>query len=130
MTDQEKLVKFVEMKNEIIKGKTGVVYVTEEDIADIREWDDNVCKEVYEELCYWINDCERGGLTTHTCIWCHFDDIVNVTCDDCDECKYAARHGMCCDLTSSYYKYDTPAVIQALSSEAYTNMLKKIEESF
>ena len=130
MINQEKLVKFVEMKNKIIKEKTGVTYITEEDIADIREWDEEVCKKVYDELCYWINGCEIEGLTTHTCIWCHYDDIANTTFDDCDKCKYAKRHGMCYDLTSSYHKYGTPAAIQALSNKVYENMLKKIEGLF
>ena len=123
MTHQDKLIKFVKLKNEVIENETGIKYIKDADIEDIKTWDDSECEFVYVALVHNINHQNKHGLNRHTCIWC----IINNT--DCYDCNYAKTNGACDEHGSLYRKYDTDEVVELLTNDKYKEMIREIENN-
>ena len=123
MTHQDKLIKFVKLKNEVIENETGIKYIKDADIENVKTWDETECKFVYEELLYNINNLHKHGLTRYTCIWCIIKDI------DCCDCNYGKINGMCNELDSLYREYDTDEVVELLTNDKYKEMIREIENN-
>ncbi len=129
MNYQEKLIKFVQLKNEIIEKESDIKYIVQEDIDIIKKWDNIICEKIYVELISEIKSFGRNGLADDTCIWC-LKKYIESGCrgDDCDDCEYKINHGECGDNGSSYIKYSNKKVETLLTNEVYKDMLKKIED--
>ena len=129
MKYQEKLIKFIQLKNEIIEKESDIKYIVQEDINNIKKWDNILCEKVYVDLISEIKSFGRRGLNDDTCIWCLKKYIETGWRDDeCDNCEYKINHGECGDNGSSYIKYSTKNVELLLTNEVYKNMLKEIED--
>ena len=129
MNYQEKLIKFVQLKNEIIEKEIDIKYVNQEDIDNIKKWDNIICEEIYVELISAIKSFGRKGLNDDTCIWCIKKYIeYEYRREACDNCEYKINHGECGNNDSTYNKYSQDNVIKLLTNDVYRNMLKKIED--
>ena len=120
MTYQEKLIMFVQLKNEIIEKESGIKYINEIDIGDIERWLEKTCKKIYKEL---IQTIQKGAcrLKTSTCIWClKYEEI-------CFHCTYADRHGRCGNGSSSYDYYNSISAM-LFTNKTYKDILKKIKD--
>ena len=121
MTNKEKLIKFIEAKNRLVVKASGVKYIDKEDIKDINEWNNPVCKNVYKQLTKEIlNGAEE--LYISTCIWC----IKYST--HCDSCGYQERHGKCMDGGSLFQTYNTDKTQKVLTNKKYKQILQRIEK--
>ena len=125
---QDRLLKFLELKNKIIENKTGIKYIDVNDIKDVKQWDEELCKTVYLRL---LNSITCGGaqrLARETCLWCIVDDLRNIyELDKCIHCNYGLRHDICCNNGSLYNEYDIPKVRKSFTNRAYRDMLQDIE---
>ena len=122
MNYQENLIKFVQLKNEIIETKTDLTYINQEDVDCIKQWPEKICKEVYQELETHIQYGNISGITDGTCIWC----IENGN-NSCYECEYGTRHGICNHIGSSYESYSTNERSKLFTNEVYKEIIKKIK---
>jgi hypothetical protein len=107
MTAKEKLIRFLEKKNEIVKEMTGLSYITKEDIEDIKNWKDKNSEKAWETI---VLNMEMSSFRTSKnkivlpndcflCPWCIiYDD------EDCNNCGYKKRHGDCESANSLYKK--------------------------
>ena len=123
MNCQKKLIKFVQMKNEIIEKETGIKYIEQEDIDDIKEWSEEDCTYAYNDLEFFINSCNADGLTEHTCIWC-----FKYLGKRCKECEYGLQHGICRKDNSLFNSYKTKEVKALLTNIVYKKMIEQINQ--
>jgi len=66
--DKDKLIMFLELKNERIKKITNIDYINNEDIEDIKNWDPEICDMVYNKIANNIIDHKYVyGLSSTTC---------------------------------------------------------------
>jgi len=100
MNAKEKLVHFLELKSDIIEIATGLIYASEEDIAEIRSWREEMCEKVVKELRRNENKTPNDATL---CPWCLEDYLSDFSKNHCEGCEYAMRHGQC-DKNSSLYK--------------------------
>lgn len=126
MTYKEKLIKFVEAKDKIIKEKTGINYINDLDIQEIREWDEESCKKIYSSFTRNINTYFIHDLLIGTCPWCLKSTINNV--HDCKICGYGKRHGMCDAEGSLFRDYNLKWEIGFITNDMYMEILKDIEQ--
>lgn len=121
MSYSEKLIEFVKLKGKEILRLTNIKYVNDEDITDLREWSEVICKEVYLQLKDEIINEGVRGLNKFTCPWCVlYEDNV-----DCLGCGYGKRHRMCYLVTSLYSSYEHGG--KYTSNNMYKDILKKVE---
>lgn len=123
MSDKEKLIKFVLLKNEIIEKETGIKYVEQEDIDDIQKWKEGECEEIYYELIQTISNDKTYGVGESTCIWCLKNNPLV-----CFDCEYGKKHGICFQAGSLYDSYRTDEVMKMFTNEIYKNIIQKIED--
>ena len=101
MSAKRKLVRFIKLKDKIIKELTGISYIDEEDIRDILSWYEEMCEAVIKEMLrnkiYKANDAT-------ICPWCMEDYLSDYSERYCEGCEYALRHGNCADDESLYKK--------------------------
>ena len=126
MNSTEKLVKFIEMKNEIIENKTSIKYINEKDIAEVREWSQDKCKKTYERLKYNIFKMMAFDISVTTCPWCLINTKSYIK--GCEDCGYGKRHVVCYNNNSLYHKYVYKCSRSLFSNAVYRNMIKRIEE--
>ncbi len=122
MDVKEKLIKFIQLKNEIIEKETGLKYIVQEDIDDIKKWNEKECNNVYDDLDFFIHSNSKvNGLTEYTCIWCfkHFGE-------KCEECDYGLRHGICRNDGSLFNKYKTKEVKALFTNEVYVELFNQM----
>ena len=125
MKDKEKLIKFVQLKNEIIEKETGINYVTQKDIDDIKKWKKNEYEETYQILIENIDDDKTYGLGEATCIWCIKNNPL-----PCLDCEYGKKHGICFQAGSLYDNYRTDEMIKIFTNEVYQKLIQKIEDEY
>ncbi len=124
MKHQEKLIKFIQLKNEIIEKETDLFYINQDDIDGLKRWPETLCIDVYQELIENIQFGKASGINDGTCIWC----IENRNCN-CYECEYGARHGICNHIGSLFDSYSTDTRETLLDNETYQHIIKKIEDT-
>lgn len=125
MNNKEKIIKFLEMKNEIIEKEIHIKYIFEEDIQDVKSWSNKECNKVYTYITDAIYNEKVYGLGFATCPWC-----IIYKDRGCLYCGYCKRYGKCGDKDSLYNRYRSLHLIEeSLNNEAYSNILKKIEKS-
>ena len=117
MDYKEELIKFVNLKSEIIENITGLKYVDEKDIEDIKSWDNEVCAYIYTNLIFLITQKRAKGLSSSTCVWClKYNGI-------CKSCGYGYRHGICFEDYSLFDRYRSKRTKKALSNRVYKHMI-------
>lgn len=98
MTDKEKLIKFMEKKQEIItefNSEFEGMYFNDRDRALIEEWEEDTCKRIWEHTKDNV-DLGDDGLYSFTCPFCHYYTFGSekvVTRILCTQCKYVNNHG-------------------------------------
>ena len=139
MTYKEKLVMFVKLKKDHIK-KFGFVYVDHKDYEDIRSWDEERCKKIYDVIMKNIMYFGASKLTEATCPWCLYTlygpkqivlynsrlNFFNICSNNCSKCYYGKRYGECMKLNSVYKKCFTDKVKKSLTNKVYQDMINKI----
>ena len=115
MTYKEKLIKFVEAKNQFIISKIGLPYADKKDFKDIRKWKEEDCKYIYKDIKHIINNGVAVSFTIGTCPWC-LKYIMN-----CDKCGYGKRHGKCLDKYSLFNTYESIRI----TNKDYKKMIKE-----
>ena len=125
MNDKEKIIKFIQLKNEIIKKESKINYINKEDIDDIKSWSDDDCKTIYARMTNEININKIYGLGFASCPWC----ILYKKKGECSDCGYGDRYIECGYDDSLYNQYRSVNLIEnLLNNKAYLNILKTIEE--
>ena len=113
---KEKLIKYVQAKNDYIISMTSIDYITEEDIYDIMSWKEEECKQIWQTL---KPKTEVGG-----CPWCTKHYL------DCDVCSYGDRNGECGDddsrITSIRSKAEELRIDCILTSDEIVEAYNKI----
>ena len=122
MKYQEKLIKFIQLKNELIKKETKLYYIDDYDIDTVKGWFEKSCKNIYKILKDNIKYIGSNGLTELTCIWC-----IHNKEDTCYKCEYGFHHGICSHEGSLYDKIITARKL--FTSQVYMDMIKKIESA-
>jgi len=119
VTNKNRLIKFVRLKNDYIKNFTGIDYANDVDYENIRAWSERYCTGIYNQLSENIQKNNARGLSKYTCIWC----IYRLSCLSCD---YAQEHGICSDDdTSLYNQYCSHELINSLTNDVYKNMIEQ-----
>ena len=125
MDAKEKLIMFIQLKNEIIEKETGIQYASIDDIMDVNDWEEKECENIYKTLIKHINKRLSERLCMGTCIWC----LKNSGKEDiCKGCGYGERHGKCDTIGSSYCRYNTDEIEDVFTNDKYKSMLKQIKE--
>ena len=129
MNNIEKLVKFVELKNKVVKKVTGINYANRDDIAEIKEWGEKKCEAVYGAIELSILTTDISNFAIGACPWC-----ISIPCFDygtaCEKCGYGERNGICINNVSSlFYKYNSKYIKGSLSNTVYRDMIKQINKS-
>ena len=122
MNYQEKIIKFVQLKNEIIEKETNIKYIDQEDIDDIKKWSEKECNNIYDDLQFYIYSTRNiNELTEFTCIWCfkHF-------AEGCENCEYGIRHGICRKDESLFNSYKTEEVKALFTNEVYRKLFDQM----
>lgn len=100
-TYREKIQQFLVMKNEVVMDETGINLITMEDLADIENWSEEICKDIWEKMKFKstylnLDDCD-------ICPWCHYTGFIkNRSYYSCTQCAYGKRNGVCVNYDSLY----------------------------
>jgi len=142
MTAKQKLIKFMEMKQEklktLFKDKKGEVsFFTEEDKAEVEKWKEIDCKKLWNELTKNVGELtfKRVGLLAELCPFClkylKTDSTFRYT--GCSKCTYALNHKECDEENSDNTKLynlqirDNVKMSSELTSSFYRKVIHKIE---
>jgi hypothetical protein len=99
MTSNEKIVMFMEGKNNLIKGyNKKLTYFKVGDKKEILSWSSEYADRVWKFIKKYKNG---AGLSTVNCPFCIYNKM-NCDIDSCVVCKYGKRHGKCYDKDSTY----------------------------
>lgn len=93
VTPQQRIVRFLECKQELIEDLTELQYITEEDLLEVITWDTGFCDSYIEALLP-----PSPLLSPTSCPWCEKWKVV------CSSCGYGRRHGECLEAGSDYQK--------------------------
>ena len=115
---KDKLIKFLELKNELIYKKIGINYVNKRDIREIKSWEDHECKWIYNIIKngIFLGSKDAKG---KTCPWC-------IKYNDCNNCGYGKRYGICIQFLDSYYEEHLRYL--KISNIIYKDIIKEIEK--
>jgi hypothetical protein len=124
MTSQEKLVLFVQAKNDYIKElipDCSESYAVDADIVDLARWPNSVADSVWKAIVDWKPHLLALGTTT--CPWC-------LLSKGCDNCMYAKRHKNCLRDNSSFgiinVTFKQHGTEQEELAEFYNELITKI----
>lgn len=95
MRPQDKIEKFIKIKNRIIKKETGMIYASKKEIDILIEDMTDEQAEYFIKRASWG---ESRHLLTNSCPWCL------VYRGDCYKCTYDGRYGCCNDSYSRFEK--------------------------
>lgn len=102
MTTEEKRQKIIDYliwKDHSIEEKTGLKLCIPDDYDDIDEWSPDEINYIYDYLHHVYKILSPQHVRdTQLCPWC----IINN--DECEQCSYATRHGLCENRSSAYSK--------------------------
>lgn len=94
MNYKDKIITFLEKKNELLIGVSGIAYITEEDLNEIKEeWSEKKCKKVWVRLKRETRNGVGKILGAAVCPWCLHTLLINKK--TCDSCGYGKRNGRC-----------------------------------
>lgn len=105
MDSRDKLIRFVQLKNDLVlklqgKKKNKVEYCCEKVWNKIKKWPIEECNTVYKKLkiSYDTDDPtiysdSHVGLSYNSCIWCLIQDRMGW--DGCHNCEYAMTYNRC-----------------------------------
>lgn len=125
MTYQDKLIKFMWKKNDILKeAGYDFGYMKLEIEKSMKKWDEEECKEIFDELELEIYEFQECGLVAETCPFC----IKHTS--KCDNCEYGKINGGCGRENSVYEKYENIEFIIniILSNTVYKKILRELEK--
>ena len=97
-------------------------YIDEEDIYEIKNWSEKNCNDVYKLMIKYNNGHVYSD--SITCPWCLFNFYIKMF-ENCDNCEYGKRHGICKKSDSRYRKLLDDGAFVFITPEDYTNMLNK-----
>jgi len=128
MTYKEKIIQFMKIKNSYISSKT-LYYVYKEDFDEIKMWSEKLCQKIYESIREYIqsdSDTRSFCMDTSICPWCVKDSFSYE--DDCLECGYGKRHGICRESSSLYYKLSMLNRFSILTMYEYKMIIDDIDK--
>ncbi len=131
MMGQMMVIKFVKLKNKIIKEATGIPYVDERDIEEIRGWSEETCQEIYKIMWRRIMLRKVYGFNDDCCPWCILEEINNWRDSNnarCYGCGYGIRHGQCGKVNSLFRKFDGLNLDETFSNKIYHNILSQVKQ--
>ncbi len=126
MTGKEKLIKFLQLKNEVIKKETNINYVGKEDVTEISSWDEDRCGSIYKDIVRTVMDIDTKGLSSTTCPWCVAYRKHCGGDGGCTLCNYGQRNGNCYNTQSLYRRQIRKAQTSfdiLLSNRTYKNII-------
>jgi hypothetical protein len=127
MYHKEKLIKFVEIKNIIIRGNTNILYIDDRDVDDINSWSDRECERVYTYIVDCINCDKNHDIRSNVCPWCVHHHYNHNYDDECNDCGYGKRHGVCDEANSKYLQLVRTDIFSVLTKNIYIEILEAIE---
>jgi len=131
VTYKEKIIKFMQEKNKIIKKHTGIIYFNEKDKNDILSWSEKDCKNIYLKILDHVTQKYVFGMGWVVCPYC----IKYLSPDkfNCHRCEYAKNHGECLSTDSVWNKVSNwrskpgKRIYDIMDDKFYDNLIKKIE---
>lgn len=142
MTSNEKIVMFMEGKNNLIKSyNKKLIYFKVGDKKEILSWSKNDANKIWKIIKKNKNEI---GLTILTCPFClkNIDTYDEDTLDgtvECSNCGYGKRHGKCSKESSTFDKIasffvqisntsDTINIDEIFSKKFNNELIKSIEK--
>jgi len=99
MNANEKLIRFMELKQEVLKSLgCNTPYFTKGDAEIIQAWSKEDAKEIWDILEDSIKLFDGKGLRSDVCPFCIYHSVKGIPCQ---YCKYAKNHGGICSFRSS-----------------------------
>lgn len=133
MTPQEKLIQFCKNKAKHLPEPWNEKYFTEEDLEEIKQWDNDTASKVWSIL-----DKETNGHDYTLCCWCVLvgSDENDASWvpeeEDCKAlCGYGKRHGICYHDDSDYQSLVTELMGMSISEfllGSEVDLMEGIEE--
>lgn len=128
---KERIILFLEAKNDLINERTGEEcpsYLIEEDIEEIRGWSDEECEQIHWRLYRAIKSGVLKDM--ETCPWCIRQSFYFQSMDfydnGCPSCGYAKRHGKCTDDFSTYDLITREITISLIINDYKEHLLSKL----
>jgi len=130
MTYKEKLIEFTNTKKDLINLYSKINYINQKDTKEIKSWSEKECKIVYKYMYKYIiksvNEFISTGIDNSiTCPWCIYNFRVKIY-DDCNNCNYGKRNGICNKSDSTYQKIVAKNGFAFIRKEDYLNIINKI----
>ena len=130
MTYKEKIVEFIIAKNALVSLYTELDYITNEDIEEIKSWSEEDCGIVYENMAKHIIRSFNRPISTSmedstTCPWCVYSSKIRRH-DNCNECGYGKRNGICDKFSSKYRQIVDEGGFAFIRKEDYLHIIDKI----
>ena len=122
MTYKDKLIKFLQLKNDTIYKQVRIKYVYKADLKDISLWSEDDCEKIYNVIKDNIVFYKVQGIDETTCPWCIKYTIKYTICKNCE---YGKRHEKCYNIGSYYKKHFCMIVI---NNQEYKDIIKEIED--
>ena len=119
MTPQEKLIHFMEEKQECLQCVNGDFpeIITDKDEDSIRKWSDSECREVLEyvqhKIYYHMTDNSHVS-DMDICVFCIYHKKMRLSRPKCENCEWGFEHGYCLKNERNDYN-DTIEMIEVLS---------------
>ena len=135
MKSKEKLLLFLEKKNEVVERRTGLVhinYISFKDLEEIKNWKVQECVKIYNEIVAAVKKSNIGKTILYdvaTCPWClkYQEDFRTANNANCKNCNYGKRHGICSDIPSDYKTITREKGFQN-SKYDYLKIIREIEK--
>ena len=119
MTYQDKIIKFMQEKEKIIKTyNKDLEYINQNIVNNIKSWSNEDSEIVWGELICNIEIENECGLYTPTCPYCIYRN------DACFNCYYGEIYGRCCYFSSNYMKIREYNI--DISNRKYRKIIKNI----
>jgi hypothetical protein len=121
----------------------GDLYCNEEDLNEIRSWDEKTAKKIWYKIKRSINKNKKSGLRYEFCPFCYYNGYRPRTSKTglhnpvCMKCNYGERHGVCTATKSGtshhqdilrMFKEHRVNIYKTLSSDHYKRQVQVLEK--
>ncbi len=91
LTSKDKLLRFLQLKQDIIKKRFKINYMLKADFDEVKSWDELDCEITVSNI------AEDHETDEETCAWCIIEEMK------CSNCGYGKRNKICTEDDSARY---------------------------
>ncbi len=122
---KEKLLMFMNLKNELVHEKTEKFIFKPYDLKIVEDWDEEKCSRIFIYMSDKIKECMAVDLFPHVCPFCvEYNDPDILVINKCCNCPYGMSHDICTEDDSEFKKYFNGTKI---ANQKYQDILNKID---